>query len=140
MPWAPTIDEANKLTGKTLSESDLAQAQAIIETVVNVYEAQYPELYGRDGLVVKRAIAWQAAWMVERPDMFDRDDISGDPGSGVQGATMTWNMLAPLVRMSLKRLSWRGTRSTHVAVPTTFGDPEDDDIDRAGRPLPWSPL
>lgn len=133
MSWSPSESDAKTLTGKDLTAEDLAKALAIIEVYIGVYEEQYPNLYGQDARAIKRGIAWQAAWMVERPDMFDRDDLLSFNQDG-QGATgsKTWNLLAPLARMALARLSWRGSKSTSVSLSSTTTDPDDR--------LPWEPI
>jgi hypothetical protein len=88
-----------------------------------------------------RAVAYQAAFMVEHPDLFsllDADSISQD-GQGMSGRG-AWLSLAPLAKSSIRRLSWKGTHSTRALAPGEARTVDYDEVDRQGRPLQYRPL
>lgn len=124
--WASIADVAS-MTGATVTQAQLAQAQLIIEIVSDVspessFDADDPTV--ETGLIspknlryLKMAVAYQAAWMLAHPDVFtnaDSKDMSED------GLSMTYgnkdaNVLAPLARKCVRRLTWmRPNRSVRV--------------------------
>lgn len=142
MAWADVTYTEN-ITGVVVSESQLAQAQAVIELFSGVTESY--ALSGRDGRHLRMAVAYQAAWMKGQIDVTTRTDVSSvtQDEMSFQYANPDAPVLAPLARAALKRLSWKGTRSTLVRRPVDLvapgWSPEQDfvtDRDCSGyRPL-----
>lgn len=111
-PWASVTDVAD-LTGATVGST--AEAQAVIETLVGRTADSIIHISAKDLVWLKRAVAYQAAWMAGQPDLITRTEVSG---SSQDGASAQYrpdaHILAPLARRALKRLSWRGNRSVRT--------------------------
>lgn len=129
--WASVAD-VSVYTGATVTDAQLAQAQLQIELRVGRTPASNAYLSASTLRWLKAAVAYQAAWMVAQPDLFTRSEVK-DFGAGSTGDSVAFKpdsqMLAPLARRALRRLRWKGTRSTYV--PSTTGT-------IAGAPYPAS--
>jgi len=119
MPWA-AITDVDDLTGKDVSTAELAMAQAVIELhVARTDDTPTEALSARDLKWLKRAVAYQAAWMTEQPDIFTRTDMDENTAllqDGVDARNLPADAmtLAPLARRAVRRLSWKQSRSIHV--------------------------
>lgn len=137
-----TAEDVKSVTGVTVDDKAITQARGIIETKTGVLQEQYPTLWGRDRAWLLRAVAYQAAYMVEHPDLFslvDADSI-GQDGQSMSGRG-AWLALAPLAKSAIRRLSWKGTHSTRALAPNERRPSSDlDEVDRLGRPLQYRPL
>lgn len=127
--WATTGDVAS-LTGVSVDLTGLSQANAIIEliagrvyTLAGVTDANGVTNTGaRDTEWMRRACAYQAAWMVSQPDMFARLDLNAINQEGrAVGLKENSLVLAPLARRALARVSWLRSRSLHVRSPFEDG-------------------
>lgn len=125
-----TTDDVLLLTGKTVTDAQLAQASAALE--LHVGRTYFETVSNPDGGSVKvgrrdrewlkRACAYQAAWMLAQPDMYQRLDMdalasTGRPISLKDRALV----LAPLARRALQRVSWLRSRSLHARTPFVDG-------------------
>lgn len=113
--WATPAD-VSELTGATATDTQIAQAQGIIET-----------FSGRVGAAVnftvsagstewlRRAVAYQTVWMLAQPGLFERSDLDA---SSQDGVTVKFRgdgaMIAPLAKKALRKVKWRGSRSVSV--------------------------
>jgi hypothetical protein len=113
-----TPEEVNDITGKSVSSADIARAQAMVEdaTGVDLSPDPLPAYYTRDLRLLKRAIIWQTAYLDDHPDLLSREPNL--TSASTNGNSMSWGeggsaatLLAPLADMSLRRLSWRRSRS-----------------------------
>lgn len=120
MSW-PTIAETLTWTGATVSQAELEIAQAVVEEFAGTTEEASDA--GRISTTnlrhLKKAVAFQAAWMQEHPDFFSAMDISSmaeGSGSGmrIDLANTSATFLAPFARMCISQLSWKATRSIRV--------------------------
>lgn len=138
MTWATPTDVKN-ITGQTVTEPNIAEAIGVIELKTGLLVDQTPNLSGRDGAYLRRAVAYQTVWQMDNPDVFVRLDVSS---TGQDGQSANYRadalVLAPLAKLALKRLSWKGTRST--SHERAGADVADDELDAYGRPLPWRKL
>lgn len=132
--WA-TVAEVGDVTGVTLTTAQIKQAQHALETISGlvVDDVTITKLSARDRRWLRNAVAYQAAFMAPAPDYLERQRVKSAGADG-QSATFTadGSELAPLARKALRKLSWRGSRSVHLAAPVV---PVDLD-DRLG----WQPL
>lgn len=116
-PWASTSD-VTVITGAEVTDQQLAQAQGVIELLVGRTPEANPRMRSKDLTWLKRAVAWEAAWLGSKPDLLTQSDVNS---VNQDGATADLKpdaqILAPLARRALKRLSWRGNRS--VFTPST---------------------
>lgn len=110
MAWA-TVEDVAEITGMTVVATDVAKARGIIETLVGVFESvERPGINDRDLEWLRRAVAYQAAFVKDNPDLFSRIDVTsaGQDGQSVAFRNVDAHMLAPLARKCIRRLSWRG--------------------------------
>lgn len=111
--WADEADVL-RLTGRVVTADDVAQATAVIELTSGGRLAKLDAalVSERNFDWLKRAVAYQAAWMASRPDYFEAMDVSQMTQDGVSATIKADGLiLAPLARRCLKRLSWRGVRT-----------------------------
>lgn len=125
-----TTDDVLLLTGKTVSDTQLAQASTVLE--LHLGRTFYELVSNPDGGTVKvgrrdrewlrRACAYQAAWMLAQPDMYQRIDMDAmaSPGRPITLKDRAL-VLAPLARRALQRVSWLRSRSLHARTPFTDG-------------------
>lgn len=139
-PWA-TVGDVATLTGKTVSEGQLAQAVASLEVHIGLIEAvERPDISERDRYWLKLATCYQAAWLEAQPDAFERNDVAS---AGQDGESATYrpdaHTLGPLARKAIKRLSWRGPRTLITPRANVRGrvDTTSEEFDDS---LAWRPL
>jgi hypothetical protein len=116
--WASVADVL-EITGATVTQPQLVMAQHIIDMVsgrsYEVRQLLVDNNRTRDLRFLKQAVAYQAAWMLEQPDLFSRMNVlmvNQDTSQATFGAYAM--LLGPLARMALTRVSWRGTKSMKV--------------------------
>jgi len=142
--WATAADVLS-LTGSTVTDPQLTQANAVIELhagrIYTLATLSTPSgvtnTGARDAEWMRRACAYQAAWMLSQPDMFSRIDLSAVTQEGrAVGLKEHSFVLAPLAKRALDRVSWLKSRSLHVRAPfedglgpisTAIIDYDDDD-------------
>lgn len=117
MSWA-TVQEVLDITGVTVTTAQLAQAQGTVEVYANrVQSTAFDATVSvRDRAWLKRAVAWQAAWLTEQVDFTTRssyDQLSQDATQHVVSGDRKL-MLAPLAARTLRNLSWKGNRTVTV--------------------------
>ncbi|MDQ0907790.1 hypothetical protein QFZ22_003775 [Streptomyces canus] len=119
MSWA-TPAETLTWTGTTVSQAELEASQGIIEMLAGTTElaSDAGNISSTNLRHLKKANAYQAAWMQEHPDVFTAMDISQMAEGGGSGMSITLAnngvFLAPMARMSLSQLSWKAVRSIRV--------------------------
>ena len=113
--WASPA-EVTEVTGVIVEEATVNLAQAVIESVVGRTTLDNDRLSARDLLWLKRAVAYQAAWMPAQPDLFTRTEVRSSSQDGASAAYTGGEdqVLAPLAKRTLRRLSWRGSKSIQV--------------------------
>lgn len=139
MTWA-TIEDVKNITGRQVEAETLALAVELVGLHIGVVPEEGVSIAGRDGKIVKRMVAFEAAWLPDQPDLLERMNIASSSQDG-QSVTLKKDglTLAPLAALARRRLSWQGTRST-TQEAATKRITDDDDVDTLGRPLPWKPL
>lgn len=120
MPWA-TTDDVSTVTGTTVTDEQLAQAQSVVELFVGRTESEASTLRMTTAALgwLRKAVAYQAAWMKGRPDLFEQVAVkrTSQEGQSVE-FTADGQILAPFAKRALKRLGWKGTRS--IYAPSTL--------------------
>ncbi len=140
MAWATTND-VRVITGVIVTDDERARAASILETVTGLIEAvSRPDISDRDRHFLKLATCYQAAWMQNHPDLFDREDVTSASQDGESAAYRNpdSHLLAPLARKSIRRLSWRGLRA--IGGMSTASARIDVNSERFDDSLPWSPV
>jgi hypothetical protein len=139
---------ADKL-GLSVSDSDIAKAQTVIETIMDVNLSD-PEIFAdnilRDQRSLMRAVMWQTAFIEEHPDALNRmTDVAqarSNDNAIVFKEGVEAGYLSPLAAKSLSRLSWYG-RTGGTSIPTPVDmyarNLAQDMVNDEGYP-PWSPL
>ena len=139
--WA-TAQTVIDATGVTVTDQQLAQAQADIEIFSNRIYADTPRIRDRDLYWLGRAVARQAAWLAGQVGLetrLDATQIQQDQVSTtLQGDGL---VLAPMAKRALQRVSWMRSRTVHVRSPIEgagplLANPLSDGIDDA---LVWAP-
>lgn len=115
MAWATAADCA-AITGVTPDAATLALAQASIEDHVNRAEDSTAALYPRDLHWLRRAVAWQAAWLPSQHDYLSRTGVQvlTQDGMSVQFRTAADQLIAPHAQRALRNLSWHGPRTVNL--------------------------
>jgi len=151
--WATTADVLN-ITGKTVTAAQLQQAQFIVMLFSDISpDASFETTGVATGLIspknlryLKFAVAYQAAWMPEHPDVFSNIDTTNVSEDGLSFTQAHENaaILAPLARRSIKRLTWmRPNRSIRIgkkldpAFPYIYGSRDSATADDSRD---WSPM
>jgi hypothetical protein len=139
---------ADKL-GLSVSDSDIAKAQTVIETIMDVNLSD-PEIFAdnilRDQRSLMRAVMWQTAFIEEHPDALNRmTDVAqarSNDNAIVFKEGVEAGYLSPLAAKSLSRLSWYG-RTGGTSIPTPVDmyarNLAQDMVNDEGYP-PWSQL
>jgi hypothetical protein len=112
MAWA-TISECTAITGVTPDAATLALAQSSVEDHVNRSPDVTDSLYARDLYWLKKAVAWQAAWLPAQHDLLTRTGVQTvtQDGMSAQFRTPADQLLSPHAQRALKNVSWLGSRS-----------------------------
>lgn len=117
-PWASVAD-VSVITGVDVDPATLTSAQNVIEVLVGRSPDANSLMRASDLTALKRAVAYEAAWLKGKPDLLTQADVNSYSQDGAQADLKPdAQILAPMARRSLKRLSWRGNRSVHT--PTSF--------------------
>ena len=142
----PTI-VADRL-GLSVSDSDIAKAQSVIETIMDVNLSDATIFAGnrlRDQRNLKLAVMWQTAFLEEHPEALNRmADVSqarSNDNAIVFKEGVENGYLAPLAAKSLSRLSWYG-RTGGTSIPTPidiYAKLGQTEVNDDGYPS-WQPL
>lgn len=117
MPWATTSD-VTAYTGLSATAAQVEQAQAVIEVFADTTTAASTagNISEKNLRLLKQAVAYQAAWIAQRPDAFTTLDTTQIQQDGV-AATFTHHnalVLAPLAKRCIDRLSWKRIRPLRI--------------------------
>lgn len=137
MAWATTA-EVLDITGETVTDSKVTQAQYVIELFSGVTEDYV--IPGRDARHLKMAVAYQAAWAAHQVDVTTRTDVSQftQDETSATYANKEAPVLAPLARHALKRLSWKGSRSVKLQKITDVAPTDPDTAFLTDDESAWS--
>ncbi len=142
--WAQLADVV-AITGTTVTADQLSQANSIIEMISGrLYAISATKIGARNAEWLRRAVAYEAAWIPANPDLFQRLDVTGI-AEGRKNVLLKdlALILAPLANRALNRLSWKRSRAMHVHSPFQDGfGPISSDPDSAGNDAyeQWSSL
>lgn len=140
--WAD-ITRVFDLTGVTVTEPQLVQAQGVIETFVDIDPADPGEHFSvRDRERLVKAHAYQAGWMFEQIDLHQRTDVDNLSQDGItfKYANPDAVVLAPLAHRNIDQLSWNQDGAWSPRPVRTYADLEElrqaalrDEVDV----IPW---
>ena len=119
MPQLVTTPEVLSVTRTEVTDDDIIQAQFIVDIIgdVDLDSTQAVDKLGtRDHALLKRAIAYQAAWLQGQIAFNERTDVTRIAGSSSNGGIDVRDelslLLAPLARQCLSRVSWKNRKTT----------------------------
>jgi len=117
--WA-SIPETATYTGITVSQTQLDIAQFMVELFADVVYEQTGNLSVKNARLLKMAVAYQAAWVTDHPDLFTHVDITTMNQDGIFYVQRNENayVLAPMAKRAISRLSWKRNRSIKVRPST----------------------
>lgn len=117
--WA-SISETQSYTGIAVSQDHIDMAQAMIELFADVIYDQSDKISTKNLRLLKMAVAYQAAWIVDHPDLFTHTDVTSINQDGIFYVHAHENayLIAPMARRALKRLSWMRNKSIRVRPST----------------------
>ncbi|MDX3230626.1 hypothetical protein [Streptomyces sp. ME19-01-6] len=119
--WA-TTQQVTDAMGVSVTDAQLAQAQATVEVFCNRLYADTERIRPRDVYWLGRAVAFQAAWLKGQYDITTRLDSSQVQQDGVVASLGEHAMvLAPMAARALRRISWMRSRTLHVRSPFEDG-------------------
>lgn len=104
------------LTGVDVDANVMAQAQGVLAIISDVWPDELPQdLRAADQRRLADALAYQAAWMAPKPDLFAEVQAAGVSQDGVsaQYVNQYSQYTAPLAQVCLNRLSWNRAPMTH---------------------------
>lgn len=119
MTWA-TPAEASALTGHTITQSELAMAQGILVLFTGPVDGErLNNIRTRDRQLLRSAVAYQAAWMQSKPELFGRSDMDNIIQDSLQfsKADRESHIMAPLAKVALMKLSWQRSRTIDPLTP-----------------------
>ncbi|MER7814542.1 hypothetical protein [Streptomyces sp. NPDC096153] len=112
--WA-TPQQVIDITGVTVAEQQLAQAQDDIEIFSGRTYDDTPRIRARDLYWLRKAVARQAAWLTGQFGIETRMDLESNSQDGVSNAYKEDGIvLAPMAARALKRCSWMRSRTIHI--------------------------
>lgn len=152
--WATPV-EATAITGLNITQSEIDIAQAILEIWVGIIETdRIANMKSRDISYLKKSVAYQAAWMKSKPELFGRSDVDQVIQDSFQytKADQDTHVLAPLAKASIMKLSWRRARTIDPLTPDqalairrkytaeTYGKYRHGPLETDEDYLPWEPI
>lgn len=119
--WTDAADVLS-VTGVTVTDAQLVQAQADIEVHCNRTFDDTARIRARDLYWLGRAVAYQAAWAKGQYDLATRLNASQVQQDGLI-ATLNDDglILSPRAGRALRRVSWMRSRTIHVRSPFVDG-------------------
>lgn len=141
--WA-TISDVDTFTGQTVTDAEIARAQAIIEIFANTTEeaTDATPVSGRNAKLLAQAVSYQAAWMSEHPDVFTNVDVSSfsQDGMSASHAHTEAALVAPLAMRCIRRLSWNLQPLQAWKRSSVYTDTGNRNSAVRDDQMPWIPL
>ncbi|MGW5175900.1 hypothetical protein ACWERY_16250 [Streptomyces sp. NPDC004082] len=138
--WA-TAQQVTDTTGVTVTDAQLARAQAAIEVFSNRIYPDQDRMRTRDLYWLGQAVAYQAAWQAGQFGLETRLDATQIQQDQVS-STLTGDglVLAPMARRALNRVSWMRSRTVHIRSAIEGAGPVGNVLaEGADEALPWTP-
>lgn len=143
MGWA-TEDDVVTVTGREATAENLALGQTIVELFSGT-----TDLASDDGLISSRnlrmlrnAVAFQAVWLDNHPDVVEAMDVEGVSQDGLNAtyANANAHLLAPLAKRHIDRLSWFRQIRVGAAHRRVAADRGNRDSAVRDDQFAWDPL
>lgn len=139
--WCDVAD-VYKLTGETVDEVVLTQAQGIMDLFSGTTFASRDNIAGRNLRHLLAATAYQAAWMPSHPDIFTHMDVQSIQAGGASATPGGENaqLLAPFALRALRRLTWWQKPYRTRGRYGTYNNDTPRDSAVADDNRPWTPI
>lgn len=141
--WATVVD-VTTITQKTPTQEQVDGAEAIVAIHCNRVPGDFTPST-RDAFYLKQAVVWQAAWLMAKPGVEARENVSQVTQDSMEVVNDGHSapVLAPLAKRSLKNLSWMSGRSVTMTrraggVPVNESTWLNESTDEAAGE--WRPL
>lgn len=135
-----TVATVSRVTGTTVTPADIDAALSVIELVTGRDLTDLTGFSIKDTRNLRYAVAWQAAFMAANPGLMTEVAAAsksvGDVSVSYRESTANW--LAPLARLALKRVLFKGNRTVLTGtLGRTLPDTmlEDSDPEHGWTPL-----
>lgn len=117
-----TVAEAAAITNEALTIGDLQLANSILTIYVAVTPAARDKVASKSWRnldLLKKAEAFQAAWMKNKPAILERSDVDQVIQDSLQWSKSDQDshVLAPLAKAAIQRLSFRSGRTIQPLSP-----------------------
>lgn len=140
-----SLDDVTTYANTTVEPATLTQAGATIDVhcarpydlvVGTLPDGSVCQISAADLYWLRLACAYQAAWLSTQPDAFSRSDVTS-VGRGTGSLTIADSalVLAPLAKVTLRRVSFLKSRSLHVPGAMEVNDPWLDEDGAGWRDL-----
>lgn len=138
-PWA-TVSDVSSLVGATVTEAQIRQAVTSLEVQIGlIQDVPRTEIRDRDRYFLKIAVCYQAAWIAAQADLLERSLVTAASQDGESASfTMDSLTLAPLARLAIRRLSWKGRRTIGPGRAPSL--PVNINSDEYEETLNWRPV
>jgi hypothetical protein len=139
--WA-TAQQVINVTGVTVTDQQLAQAQDDIEIFTGRVYEDTPRLRTRDLYWLGRAVARQAAWAAGQFGLETRLDATQIQQDQVSSSlTGDGLVLAPMAARALRKVSWMRSRTVHIRSAVEGAGPLTGNAlsDGSDESLVWAP-
>jgi hypothetical protein len=123
-----TINEIKTITGKTVKADLLQRSQYVIEAYVGKFEDEVTD--EKDLEILKRAVAYQAAYMINNEDVvYEQMSVSttmqNDASTTFKPGDTTSPFIAPMAVMVCNKLTFVRSRSIYTGRATQSVDSAD---------------
>lgn len=139
-----SLPDLHAIAGSNVDAQEAAkaldQASTVVESISGViFDSEYRDLpvTKGDALWIKRAVVFQAVWLLEQKDSLSRVGASSlsQDGLSVSASDELTFVLAPMAKRALNNCSWNGSKTVSVDAGKVKRV-TDFHIDDSG---PWTP-
>ncbi len=143
MAWA-TEEDVVTITGREATEASIALAQTMIEIFSGTTEIASDDdlISSRNLRLLRNAVAFQAVWLDNHPDVLEAMDVQGvsQDGLNAQYASAHAHLLAPMAQRCIRRLSWQRQLMASRAKGSAASDRGNRDSAVRDDQYEWAPL
>lgn len=140
--WA-TAQQVLDITGESVTDARLAQAQSSVEVNCNRIYDDTPRIRPRDLYWLRMTVAYQAAWEKGQFDLNTRLDANQVQQDGmVANLNDKAMILGPRAKQALQRCSWMRGRTIHVRSAFEDGQRGYGSVlsDASDEQFTWTPM
>jgi hypothetical protein len=110
MTWATETDIPSRYRDK-VTQDDLDLAQEILTPFIGITEDTTDQgiVHSKNLRLLRQAVVFQAIWLTAHPDVLTNMDVSsaGSDGVSAQYSNVNAQLMAPMAKRCIDRLTWR---------------------------------